>query len=368
MSPCRWLRRSRYAARRLPHRQTDGSVDGRSRPGPRRRHDLDPGDGVRPAGSAAGCAQAELTPALSAARLGRARRAARSGGRRSPARARWSSRPAARSGSPRSASPTSARPWSPGTGDAASRSPARSSGRTGAPPISAPTLREAGHEAAVQRARPGCCSIPISRPPRCAGCSTTSRQVRATRREAGRLAFGTVESWLVCKLTGGAPVRRRATPAARCCSRSTGAQLGRRAVRPVRRAARRRCPRWSTAPARSAQTDAVRRADPDLRARRRPAGGDDRPGLPRARRHQGDLRHRRVRARQHGRGACRARDHRLLGTVLHQLGGERTLRARRLGVRRRQPGQMAARFARLDRDRRRDRGARRARCPTAAGW
>ena len=40
------------------------------------------------------------------------------------------------------------------------------------------------------------------------------------------------------------------------------------------------------------------RADPDLRHGRRPAGGDDRPGLPQRRRHQGDLRHRRLRPDQ----------------------------------------------------------------------
>jgi hypothetical protein len=45
---------------------------------------------------------------------------------------------------------------------------------------------------------------------------------------------------------------------------------------------------------------AVRRRDPDLRPGRRPAIGDDRPGLLRQRRYQGDLRHRRLRPHQRG--------------------------------------------------------------------
>ena len=85
-------------------------------------------------------------------------------------------------------------------------------------------------------------------------------------------------------------------------------RLGRGAARPVRRAARRRCPRSSIAPGAIGETaPTVRRADPDLRHGRRPAGGGDRPGLLRARRHQGDLRHRRVRADPYRRRRRRCR-------------------------------------------------------------
>ena len=139
-------------------------------------------------------------------------------------------------------------------------------------------------------------------------------------------------------------------------SAAGGRELGRRIMRPVRRAAR--------GAARSGRQrrfvrhhHAVRRVDSDHRRRRRPAGGDDRPGVPRAWRDQGDLRHRGVRPRQHGqRGAALAPPparHRAPPTRRAAL-----LRARRIGVRRRQPDPVAAGFAPDDRPCRRDRGAR----------
>ena len=55
------------------------------------------------------------------------------------------------------------------------------------------------------------------------GCSTTSTGARA-RAERGELAFGTVDTWLIWKLTGGARTSpMRPTPAARCSSTSTPA-------------------------------------------------------------------------------------------------------------------------------------------------
>ena len=61
---------------------------------------------------------------------------------------------------------------------------------------------------------PGCCSTPISPPPRSNGCSTTST-ARATAAEAGKLAFGTIDSFLIWRLTGGQVHVTDATNAAR---------------------------------------------------------------------------------------------------------------------------------------------------------
>ena len=75
-----------------------------------------------------------------------------------------------------------------------------------------------------------CCSIPISRPPRSPGCSITSR-ARARRRDAGRLAFGTVDSLLLWRLTGGRVHATDATNASRTLLLDIAQrQLGRRAA------------------------------------------------------------------------------------------------------------------------------------------
>ena len=75
------------------------------------------------------------------------------------------------------------------------------------------------------------CSIRTSRPRRSNGCSREQRRCRADR-----LAFGTVDAWLVWKLTGGAVHATDArTRRGRCCSTS-GAGMERRALRAVRRA------------------------------------------------------------------------------------------------------------------------------------
>ena len=160
----------------------------------------------------ASCASRPRLPrvpaALSAARLGRARpRGAlgararrRRGGAAAPASRRASSR--------RSGSRTSARRPSSGSARRARRSRPRSSGRTGAPPT---RCRDAARRAAPRphRARPR--SLLLRHEARVAA--------RANRRcRAAELAFGTVDSWLVWKLTGGActPPTRRTRPG-RCC-------------------------------------------------------------------------------------------------------------------------------------------------------
>ena len=63
-------------------------------------------------------------------------------------------------------------------------------------------LRRAGAEAEVQ-SRTGCCWTPTSQVPSSAGCWRTSPESGVARR-LGELAFGTVDSWLIWKLTGGA--------------------------------------------------------------------------------------------------------------------------------------------------------------------
>ena len=105
---------------------------------------------------------------------------------------------------------------------------------------------------------------------------------RSCARRATICAIGTVESWLVFKLTGGLHVSD-ATNASRTALMDihTGGwdeglldlfgvpRGGAAGDRRLRRAL------W--------RDGSVRRADPDLRHGRRPAGGGDRPGLPRAR-------------------------------------------------------------------------------------
>ena len=87
---------------------------------------------------------------------------------------------------------------------------------------------------------------------------------------------------------------------------------------------------------------ALRRGDPDPRRRRRPACGDDRPGLLQARHDEVDLRHRLLRGAQH------RRRHRALEEPAahhHRLSARRQdhLRARRLDLHRRRRRAVAAR-------------------------
>ena len=175
-------------------------------------------------------------PSTSPLRLGRAR----AGG--DLARRRHLPRRAGGAGlrrrrSPRSASPTSARRPSCGTARPGSPSTARSSGRTAAPPISAPAAKPT----AMSRRRgqaPGWCSTPTSPAPRSPGCSTTCPGARA-RAEAGELAFGTVDTWLVWRLTGGRVHATDVTNASRTMLFNIHTRrVGRRAAATAARAAR----------------------------------------------------------------------------------------------------------------------------------
>ena len=236
-------------------------------------------------------------------RLGRARcgghlaRHARDG-----ARGDRACRRAARRASPPSASPTSARPRSSGSAHRQADPPRhRLAGPAHAPDVRAPEGRTAPRSSSGSA--PACCSIPISRPPRSPGCSTTS-PARAARAERGELAFGTIDSFLLWRLTGGRvhatdvtnasrtllfDIHRAATGTRSCCGCC---------------ACRARCCREvrdSSAIYGETAAGAVRTGHADRRHRRRPAGGAVRPGLLRARHGQVHLWHRVLPAAQHRR-------------------------------------------------------------------
>ena len=112
------------------------------------------------------------------------------------------------------------------------------------------------------------------------------------RAEAGRLCFGTVDSWLIWKLTGGAVHVTDDTNASRTMLYNIHTRaVGRPAVRDL----------WDSHvhPARGAvlrlrlwPRNPRRRAHPHRRCRRRPAGGSLRSGLPPPRAGQKYIRHR----------------------------------------------------------------------------
>ena len=112
------------------------------------------------------------------------------------ARPRW-----CRGRSPRSASPTSARRPSSGTAPRGSRWLQPSSGRAASPPSDAPRIRDAGHEARV-RALTGLPLDAYFSGPKIAHILDDAPGLRA-RAEAGELCFGTVDSFLIWRLTGG---------------------------------------------------------------------------------------------------------------------------------------------------------------------
>ena len=187
-----------------------------SDPRPRSGHDLDPCHRAAGAGprsdrdGAAGIAAAFPRP-----RIGRAR------ARRSVAgtcsrycEMRWP-RPARSSPTlPELASPTSARPgtWC-GTGAPASRSIARSSGRIVVPLTPAPPWREADHGPMIAE-RTGLVIDPYFSATKLAWLLDHVPEARA-RAERGDLAFGTVDTFLLWRLTGGRVHATDATNASR---------------------------------------------------------------------------------------------------------------------------------------------------------
>src|SRR5262249_824301 len=120
----------------------------------------------------------------------------------------------------RSASPTSARPQWSGIARAGAPSTMPSCGRIGARPMPAPRCGRLGTRPRPRRG-PRCCSILLSPPPPFPSSPTTIRGPLAAAdgaraaAQAGRLAFGTIDTFLLWRLTGGKLHATDATNAAR---------------------------------------------------------------------------------------------------------------------------------------------------------
>ena len=177
-------------------------------------------------------------------------------------------------------------------------------------------LRAAGHEPLVS-ARTGLLLDPYFSATKIAWLLDNVAGARA-RAERGELAFGTVDTFLLWRLTGGAVHATDATNASRTLLYDIRRNAWDDELLALFRVPRAILPevRDSADDFGFAQARAFRRQDRDPRRRRRPAGGDRRPGLFRAGHDEGDLRHRRLRAGQHRQDAGRlvaspADDHRL---------------------------------------------------------
>ena len=204
------------------------------------------------------------------------------------------------------------------------------------------------------RARPAWSSTPISPAPRSSTCSTPSPAcARAPTR--GEILFGTIDTFLIWRLTGGKAHVTDVSNASRTLLFNihtldwddellTLLDVPRRdAAGGARRRAR------STARPTPSLFGA---RDPDRRRRRRSAGGAVRPGVLRAGHGEEHLRHRLLHAAQHRRRRRCRRTSGLLTTIAWKIGGEVDLRARRRGVHRRRGGAVAARRPAGDRRRR----------------
>ena len=153
--------------------------------------------------------------------------------------------------------------------------------------VSAPicdALKADGHEELFRAQDRASSSTPTSRAPRSSTCSTRSPACARARRRARSCSAPSTRSSSGGSPAGACTSPTSATPAARCSStstRSTGTTscsriLGvPRAMLPEVRSSSEVYGRDRRRP--------VRRADPDRRRRRRPAGGHVRPGLLRAR-------------------------------------------------------------------------------------
>ena len=93
--------------------------------------------------------------------------------------------------------------WERATG---ARSHTPSCGRTDAPRRNATQLQAQGHER-PSNANRAACSMRISLRTKLSWLLDDVPGARA-RAERGELAFGTVDSWLICNLTGSAPTSR----------------------------------------------------------------------------------------------------------------------------------------------------------------
>ena len=185
------------------------------------------------------------------------------------------------------------------------------------------------------------------------------------RAQRGELAFGTIDSWLVWQLTGGARAlhgREQREPHA--ALQHPDRRLGRRPPARARRAARGAAERRRVVRRLRGGADR-RRARAHRGHRRRPAGGALRAGVPVAGTGEEHLRHRVLPAHEHRRQGRRvaqqpADDRRVAARRRARL------RARRQRVHRRRGRAVAARRPADHPQRRRDRGARRDASPTTA--
>ena len=255
-----------------------------------------------------------------------------------------------------------------GPHDRQAGAPTRSSGRTAARAAICDELRARGQSRWFATQAPAWCSTPTSPAPSSAGCSTTSPGARDAR-ERGELAFGTIDTWLIWKLTGGAAARHRRTNASRTMLFNIHTRrLGRRAARAVRRPARGAAGRCASSS--EVYGDATR-ALGDARSRS-PAS----PATSRRRCSARPASRRGMAKNTYGTGCFllmntgdRRRSHRangLLTTVAWQLGGRTRLRARGQRLHRRRGRAVAARWPRPHPLSRRSRGAARRACPTTA--
>ena len=213
---CRAKRRLRPRAADRPPHGSDGGRHGQAGhgSGDRSGHHLEPRHRVRRRIWRSWASRSASSPSTIRPRAGWSTIPRTSGARRwrRPGR-RWPPPSSAPATSPPSASPTSARPASSGTGARASRSTAPSSGRTGARPTSCRTLKRAGHEPAVT-AKTGLLLDPYFSATKIAWLLDHVDGARALAK-AGHLAFGTIDSFLLWRLTGGKVHATDATNASR---------------------------------------------------------------------------------------------------------------------------------------------------------
>ena len=192
------------------------------------------------------------------------------------------------------------------------------------------------------------------------------RDRRAHRRGAGRAGLRHRGQLAAVEADAGPRARhRREQRLAHDAVRHPPQRLGPRAAEGAARARQRAAAGLSVQP-RLRRDDAVRRADPDRRHRRRPAGGAVRPGLLPRRAGQEHLRHRLLHADAHRRAlpALEPRPHHHGGGA---AGGRARICAGRQRLHRRRRGAVAARRAAGHRRQRRGAGAgrERARQPAA---
>ncbi len=169
--------------------------------------------------------------------------------------------------------------------------------------------------------------------------SATKLEWILSERDASGLAFGTVDSWLVWKLTGGRSARHRRLQRRRARCSSTFATSPGTPSCWSSSACPRPCSR-EVVPSSGivGEAELLGARVPDCGPRGRPAGSALRPGLLPAGAGEGHVRHGELRARERRRRSPASRATGLVQTVAWRLGDEhRRVRARGLGLRRRAP-------------------------------